>query len=279
MQPMSRSTIGMRIGPPPPGPPPRAGSDPHDQNHRREDTQGEKYDHFDLGVACQDGEGESDSQQRDGGKPVAATKDENDSGELPSRPGHDRRVGEPQIAEEGPAQDPCRSGESAGYGVQPQYPPEEVGTRASDDQRDEDLDPVDDLYRGEVADEGGQAERPRSPIECQGHSEGLEGIPQRQVPMVHLRPSQGDPWHDFVGLVPDGGVVKEYSRSSRQPVFREKVVGPEIGPVYARRHQGEACGHDYPKNADDIPPSGNSPRANGVERRRRRLLIHPQSFR
>ena len=42
----------------------------------------------------------------------------------------------------------------------------------------------------EVADQGGHAEGGRLPVEGQWHSQALVGIPQRQLPMVHLRPCQ-----------------------------------------------------------------------------------------
>ena len=73
--------------------------------------------------------------------------------------------------------------------------------------------------------------------------------------MVHLSPRQRDPRYDFVGLVPDCRVVKQGPGVCRQSVLREKIVGPEIRPVNARRYERKTGGNNDPDDSEHVEPA------------------------
>ena len=83
-------------------------------------------------------------------------------------------------------------------GAQPQDPTQQVDAGSGDHQGEDDLDGEKELKRKDVADEGGQAEGSRLPVEGKRHPEAFVRIPEREVTLVHLRPGQGRPRDDLV---------------------------------------------------------------------------------
>ena len=194
-----------------------------------EGAEGEEYEDFDLWVAGQDGERKRHGQEHYGPVPTGAAHDEESGGKLPAGPGHHRRVRKPEITEERSAQHPCRPGERAGDRVQAEHPPEEVRPRPPDDQRDEDLDPVDQPKRREITDQGRQAEGPGPEVKRQRHPQCLVVGPEGQMAVVDLGPGQGDPRGELGVLVADRAVVHDRSGLLQQSGGMYEVERPEVG--------------------------------------------------
>ena len=88
-------------------------------------------------------------------------------------------------------------------------------------QRGHDLDGVHEPEREQVADEIGQTEDRRLPVEGQGHPQRVVGIPQRELAVVNLGPGQARPGDHFIDLVPGKSVVHQDPVLLEHPVSRK----------------------------------------------------------
>ena len=196
---------------------------------------------------------------------VPAADHEERSREQPSGPREHGGMGPTQPAQHRSTELEDRRREHTGDRAEPQHPAQHVGAGARDDQGEDDLHREREVERKEVADEGGQAQRSRLPIEGQRHPQPFVGVPEREMALVHLRPGQCGPRDDLVRLVTRLDVVHHDAGLAQHAELRQDVVRPERRPMCEDGCEHRQRHRDEPDDARRVHPA--STRACRVPRR------------
>lgn len=133
-------------------------------------------------------------------------------------------IGHPNQTKNGPLNFEHRSGQGAGEDGEPKHSSQHVCAGPGDEQGGQYLHGEHEAKREEVAQQIWQAEGGRLPVKGQRHSQCAVGIPQRQMTLVDLRPSQGGPRDHLVDLVAGKPVVDLHPVLLQDAVVGEPVV-------------------------------------------------------